>query len=71
MRYGDIKYLYDFLGQEADGKYRVQIGLGELLQVLASVVMMLLIAVTGMKVALIIGGGMRFGSWAWAFQPWL
>lgn len=57
MRYGDLKYLYDFLGQETDGKYRVQIGLGELFQMLASVVMLLLIAVTGMKVALILGGG--------------
>lgn len=57
MRYGDLKYLYDFLGQETDGKYRVQIGLGELFQMLASVVMLLLIAVTGMKIALILGGG--------------
>lgn len=57
MRYGDLKYLYDFLGQETDGKYRVQIGLGELFQMLASVVMLLLIAVTGLKVALILGGG--------------
>lgn len=57
MRYGDLKYLYDFLGQGTEGKYRVQIGLGELLQILASVVVMLLFAVTGMKAALIIGGG--------------
>ncbi|MCS3805678.1 hypothetical protein [Chromobacterium alkanivorans] len=60
MRYGDLKYLYDFLGQEVDGKYQVQIGLGELFQILASAVMMLLIAVTGMKVALIIGGEHAF-----------
>ncbi|WP_249605369.1 hypothetical protein [Chromobacterium sp. IRSSSOUMB001] len=55
MRSTDLKHLYYFVEKAGDGKFKVQITIAELFQLAATILIALIIAITGVKVMLSLG----------------